>query len=158
MSPQVFCKMLRLPEPTLTFKGDDCREFLKKHDNGFDLLPMYLKNLVVIPIDITRLQVSSFKNPFREIAWLFTRITGQETTTTISHMILYILYFTIKEQVIFDWGKLISIEISSQLSQYKTKNNFFMSSYLVFVIAHCYHFLRLFMCKKVNCKFEPVTF
>jgi hypothetical protein len=137
LSPQVFRKMLRLPEPTLTFKGEDCRELLKKHDNGLDLLPEFLENPTVIPEDITRLQVSSFKNPFREIAWLFTRITGQETTTNISRMILYILYFTVKEHAIFDWGKLISIEISSQLSQYKKEKKLFMSSYLVFAIAHC---------------------
>jgi hypothetical protein len=36
--------MLRLPEPTLTFKGEDCRDFLKKHDNGLDLLPEFLEN------------------------------------------------------------------------------------------------------------------
>jgi hypothetical protein len=30
--------MLRLLEPTLTFKGEDCKEFLKKHDNVLDLL------------------------------------------------------------------------------------------------------------------------
>jgi hypothetical protein len=33
-----------------------------------------------------------------------------------------------------------------------------MSSYLVFVIAYCYHFPRLFICKKMNCEFDPVTF
>jgi hypothetical protein len=131
LSPQVFRKMLRLPEPMLTFKGEDCREFLKNHDNGLDLLPEFLENPMVIPEDITRLQVGSFKNPFREIAWIFTRITGQETTTNISQMILYILYFTVKEHAIFDWGKLISIEISSQLAQYKKEKKFFMSSYLV---------------------------
>jgi hypothetical protein len=64
LSPQVFCKMLRLPEPMLTFKGEDCRELLKKHDNGLDLLPKFLENPVVVPEDITRLQVGSFKNPF----------------------------------------------------------------------------------------------
>ena len=111
--------MLKLPEPTLTFKGEDCRDFLKKHDNGLDLLPEYLENPMSIPKDITRIWVDSFKNPFWEIAWLFTRMTGQESTATISCMILYILYFTVKEKAIFDWGKLISIEISSQLSQYK---------------------------------------
>jgi hypothetical protein len=58
----------------LTFKGEDCREFLKKHENGLDLLPEFLENPTVIPEDITRLQVSSFKNPFQEIFWL-TRIT-----------------------------------------------------------------------------------
>jgi hypothetical protein len=110
--------MLRLPDPTLNFKGKDCKEFLKKHDNGLDLLLEFLENPVVIPGDMTRLQVSAFKNPFREIAWIFMRIAGQESTTSISWMILYILYFMVKEQAIFNWGKLISIEISSQLLQY----------------------------------------
>jgi hypothetical protein len=158
LSPQVFRKMLKLPEPTLTFKGEDCRDFLKKHDNGLDLLPEFLENPMAIPEDITRLQVNLFKNPFREIAWLFTRVTGQENTASISRMILYILYFTVKEQAIFDWGKLISIEISSQLSQYKKDKKLFMSSYLVFAIAHCCQFPKLSICKKVNCEFDPVTF
>jgi hypothetical protein len=35
LSPQVFHKMLRLSKPTLTFRGEDCKEFLKKHDNQF---------------------------------------------------------------------------------------------------------------------------
>jgi hypothetical protein len=100
----------------LTFKGEDCRELLKMNDNGLDLLPELLENLAFIPEDITRLQVGSFKNPSWEIAWIFTRITGQKTMTNISPIFLYILYFTVKEQSIFDWGKLISIEISSQLA------------------------------------------
>jgi hypothetical protein len=41
LSPQVFHKMLKLPEPTLTFKGEDCRDFLKKYDNSLDLLPEF---------------------------------------------------------------------------------------------------------------------
>jgi hypothetical protein len=44
--------MLRLPKPTLTFKGEDCREFLKNHDNGLDLLPEFLDNPTVVPEDI----------------------------------------------------------------------------------------------------------
>jgi hypothetical protein len=158
LSPQVFRKMLRLPDPMPTFKGENCREFLKKHDNELDLLPKFLENPTVGPGDMTRLQVSAFKNPFREIAWLFTRITGQESTTNISRMILYILYFTVKEQAIFHWGKLISIEISSQLLQYTRQKKLFMSSYLIFAVANCCPFPGLSMCKKVNCEFDPVTF
>jgi hypothetical protein len=44
LSPQVFHRMLKLPELTLTFKGEDCRDFLKRHNNGLDLLPEYLEN------------------------------------------------------------------------------------------------------------------
>jgi hypothetical protein len=79
---------------------------------------------LAIPEDITKTS-HLFKNPFREISWLFTRVKGQENIASISRMILYILYFTVKEsqykKAIFDWGKLISIEIfdPSQLSQYK---------------------------------------
>jgi hypothetical protein len=83
---------------------------------------------------------------------------GQESTTTISHMGLYILYFTVNEQAIFYWGRLISHEISSQLSSYKRENKFYMSSYLVFAIAHSYRFLQLSLSKNVNCEFHPVMF
>jgi hypothetical protein len=131
LSPQVFRQMLRLSEPTLTFRGEDSKQFLRKHNNGLDLLPEFLEDPMAVPEDITNLQVSSFRNPFREIAWLFTRITGQESTTTISRMVLYILYFTVKEQAIFYWGKLISHEICSQLSSFKKEKKFYMSSYLV---------------------------
>jgi hypothetical protein len=83
--------MLKLSERTLSFKGEDCREFLKKHNNGLDLMLEYLENLAYVPTDITRIQVESLKNPSREIAWLFTRVTGQENTASISRMILYIM-------------------------------------------------------------------
>jgi hypothetical protein len=158
LSPQFFCKMLNLLEPTLTFKGEHCRYFLKKHNNGHEIMPEYLENFVTIPEDITRIQVDAFKNPFREIAWLFTRLTGQEITATISCMILYILYFIVKEQAIFDWGKLISIEILAQLSHYKRDKKIFMASYLVFYIVYCCQFPNLTISKRVNCEIDLVTF
>ena len=65
LSPQLFCKMSRLPDPTLTFKGKYSRYFLKKNDNDLDILPKFLENHVVIPEDIKILQVILFKNPFR---------------------------------------------------------------------------------------------
>jgi hypothetical protein len=131
---------------------------MKKHDNELDLFPEFLENPMVVPKDITKIQVDSFKNPFQEITWLFTRLTVQEITTTISRTSLYILYFTVKEKDIFDWGKSISIEISSQLSHYKRDKKLFMDSYLVFAIVYCCQFPKLTICKRVNCEIDPVTF
>jgi hypothetical protein len=74
-SPQVLCKMLKLSEPTLTFRRQECKQFLEKHNNGLDILANFLEDPTTILEDITKLQVSSFRNPFREISWLFTRIT-----------------------------------------------------------------------------------
>ena len=88
----------------------------------------------------------------------FTRITGQASPTSISRIIIYILYFIVKEQIIFNWGKLISIEICSQLSRFKESNKFYMSSYLIFAIVHCCPFPNLSLSKKINCEFDPVTF
>jgi hypothetical protein len=59
--------MLRSSEPTLTFKGEDYKEFLKKHDNGLDLLREFLEDSTIVPEDITRFWVISFRNPLREI-------------------------------------------------------------------------------------------
>jgi hypothetical protein len=97
--------MLKLLDPTLIFKGEDCRYFLKKHGNGLDLLPKYLENHVVVPEEIIRIHVDSFNNPFREITWLFTSLTVQESIATISRMILYILYFTVKERKLLSIGE-----------------------------------------------------
>jgi hypothetical protein len=112
-SPQLFHEMLKLLNPTLTFRGQDYKHFLEKHHNGLEILANFLEDPTTVPEDITRLEVGSFRNLFREIAWLVTRITRQASTSSISHIIIYILYFTVKEQYIFDWGKLISIELCS---------------------------------------------
>jgi hypothetical protein len=47
--------MLKLHETTLTFKGEDCRDFLKKNDKVLDLFPEFLENPMAVPEDITRL-------------------------------------------------------------------------------------------------------
>jgi len=77
--------------------------------------------------------------------------------TRISHTVIYILYFTVKEQFIFDWGKLISIEICSQWSRFKESNKFYMSSYLIFAIVHCCSFPKLSLSNKINHGFDLVT-
>jgi hypothetical protein len=56
------------PEPTLTFIGEDYKQFLAEHNNRLDLLLLFLENLNIFPEDITSMQVSSFRNLFQEIA------------------------------------------------------------------------------------------
>jgi hypothetical protein len=72
-------------------------------------------------------------------------------------MILYILYFTVKEPTIFDSGKLISIEIASQLSHYKKEIKLFMASYMIFSIVYCCQFPNLTISKRVNHEIDLVT-
>jgi hypothetical protein len=55
--------MLKLPEPTITFKGEEERNFLKNKNNGLDLLQEYLEDLATMSVDISRIQVSLLKNP-----------------------------------------------------------------------------------------------
>jgi hypothetical protein len=97
--------MLKLSEPILTFKGQDYKKFLEKHHNGLDILAEFLEDLTTVPEDITKLQASSFRNPFREIAWLFTRITGQESTTSISRIVIYIFLLHSQGTIHFRLGE-----------------------------------------------------
>jgi hypothetical protein len=83
---------------------------------------------------------------------------GQDSITTVSRMALYILYFTVNEQAIFYWGKLVSHEICSQLSSFKKEKKLYMSSYLVFAIAHCCQFPQLSLSKNVNWELDLLTF
>jgi hypothetical protein len=94
LAPSTFRKMLKLPEPTITFKGDEARSFLKEKNNGLELLQEYLEDPSTMPEDISRIQVSSLKNPYREVAWIFTRITGQESTGNHSSVgSLYLIFY-----------------------------------------------------------------
>jgi hypothetical protein len=75
--------MLKLTELIITFKGYKARSFRKENNNGIKLLQEYLEDPSTIPEDISKIQVSSFKNLYREVAWMFSRITGQESMETI---------------------------------------------------------------------------
>jgi hypothetical protein len=71
LSPSVFKRMLKLLEPTIMFKGDEARSFLKERNNGLELLQEYLEDPTMMPEDLSNIQVSLLKNPYREIAWIF---------------------------------------------------------------------------------------
>ena len=84
--------MLKLPEPNLTYKGEDARNFPRGKNNAIELLQEYLQDPTTMSEDLSRIQVSSLNDHYREIAWLFTRVTGQDSIATILQLALYILY------------------------------------------------------------------
>jgi hypothetical protein len=97
------------------------------------------------------------KDPYREIAWNFTRITGQDSMTTIPRLVLYILRFIFNGDVIFDLEKIISNEVSTQLVNFKSEKNFYMDSYLIFSITYYHIFKCLRTGKRVNFRVDLVT-
>ena len=106
--------------------------------------------------DLFNIHARLLKKPYREIAWLFTRVIGQDSTTTIPRLAIYILHFTVHEQVIFNWEKNIYGEIYSQLSNFKKNKRFYTSSYLIFVITYCHVFKGLSVGRRVDCKIDPI--
>ena len=56
----------------------------------------------------------------------------------------------------FDWGRVISSEISHQLVNYQQTKRFFMLSYLVFAIVYGYVFEEFPPRKDVDITKEPV--
>jgi hypothetical protein len=104
------------------------------------------------------IQVSLFKTPYKEMAWLLARVLGQESTATIPRLALYILYYSVQGKIIFDWSKIISSEISFQLSNFKKDKKFYMSAYLVFAIVYCHVFQGLNLARQVDPKVDPGTY
>jgi hypothetical protein len=105
---------------------------------------------------ISSIQASLLKNPYREMTWLFVMVAGQESTTTIPRLALYILYFSVHGKTIFDWAKIISCELSFQLENFRKSKKFHMSSYLIFVIKFCHDFKRMHLAKQVRWKIDLV--
>jgi hypothetical protein len=105
--------------------------------------------------DLSNIQVSSLKNPYREMAWLFAKVVGKESTASITQLDLYILYFSIHEKTKFDWVNIISSELSFQLTNLKNNKRFYMSLYFIFSIIYCHVFKRQHLAKQVNCKIYP---
>ena len=113
---------------------------MKDRDDGWDLFPQYLQYPATMTGDISSIQVSQLRKPYQYMTWILARIVGQESTSTIPCLSLYILYFSIQKKTIFNWSKIISSEISFQLSNFKRDKTFYMSEYLIFAIVYCHVF------------------
>jgi hypothetical protein len=67
-----------------------------------------LQDPTTIPQDLSKIQVSSLKDPYWEIVWIFTRITSQDSTRLFLNF-LYIFYILLcMKNVVFDCVKIIS--------------------------------------------------
>jgi hypothetical protein len=57
--------MLKIPKPTITFKGEEDRQFLKERNYGLELLLEYLEDPAMMLEDLSNIQVGSLKNPYK---------------------------------------------------------------------------------------------
>jgi len=90
------------------------------------------------------------------MAWILARVLWHESTTTIPHLALYILYYSIQGKGIFYWSKIIATEISLQLSNFRKDKKFYMPAYLIFTIVYYHVFEGLHLSKKINYKIDLI--
>jgi hypothetical protein len=69
---------------------------LKTRNGGWDLLSQYMEDSTTILEDLSTIQVIQLRKPYQEMAWLLARVLGQESTSIIPRLALYILYFSIQ--------------------------------------------------------------
>jgi hypothetical protein len=65
LAPSVFKNMLILSQLNLVYKGEEARNFLKSKNNGIELLKEYLQDIASMSKDLSRIQVSSLKDPYK---------------------------------------------------------------------------------------------
>jgi hypothetical protein len=128
---------------------------LKQHKGGNILLRNYLED-PTCNLGTSRIEVNLLKYPYKEFAWLFSRILGLETTMFVTINVIYAMHYALHEKSIIDWGYLISNEISFQLNNLKKTHKFYMASYLIFTIAYGHVFEDFPREKHVDFKLEPV--
>jgi len=108
----------------MNFKSVEAEDFLKTKNGGFDLLQYYLEHPTILLEDFPSIQVHSLKNPYREMVWLFARVFKKESTVTVPRLTLYILYFSIHENTMFDWERIISSELSFLFGNFRKNKSF----------------------------------
>jgi hypothetical protein len=69
----MFRRMLRLPYPTLTLKKLEVDYFLKVHDGGMKFRKIFLTS-PTSDDNAIQVEVCSSKYPYKEFAWIFSRI------------------------------------------------------------------------------------
>jgi hypothetical protein len=62
--------MLRLPDPTLTFKNVEVDDFLKAHSGGMEFLERFLTS-PTSDANATQVEVCSLKYPYKEFPGYF---------------------------------------------------------------------------------------
>jgi hypothetical protein len=70
--------MLKLPKPTTNFKAKQAKDFIKAKNGGKYLLHQCFEDPTTFLEDLSTIQVSLFKMPYKEMAWLLSRVLGLE--------------------------------------------------------------------------------
>ena len=109
----------------MKFKFDEAKEFLKARNGGWDLMQRYLEDFAMMSKDLSTIQVSQLRKPYQEMVWHFSRVVGQELTSTVPRLALYILCFSIQEKGIFYWSKIILLKYHSRYQILERKSSYF---------------------------------
>jgi hypothetical protein len=75
-----------------------------------------------------------------DMAWYFTRIPGLEPTSKFRSSISYAISEIIEKGIVFDWGEVISEEVSHQLSVFQDKRKMHITSYVIYALVFHHEF------------------
>jgi len=142
LAPLFFKRTIRLLEPTITFKSVEAEYLLKKKNGGLELLQDYLEDPRIIPEDLSSIQVSSLNITYREMVFYSLEYSEKRVYDYCSRITMYIFYFSIHENAMFYWARIVSNKLSFQLGNFRKNKKFYMSSYLSFTIAYYYIFKK----------------
>jgi hypothetical protein len=102
----------------MTFKSFEGGAFLKSNHGGTNILEKFLTYMSGYSRNSYQLEVFSLKCPYKEFAWLFTKITKQESMNTIPKYVLYVIHHLVHEDSLFEWAHIILSEVSFQLGNF----------------------------------------
>lgn len=118
LSPIVFQKVMRLLKPNKELKLLEEDVFITKYVIPKILLTYFIDSLSRVKTNAYQFDIDLLREPFKEFAWLFTRVIDYESTTYFPRYVLFVIYGTFRMDLSFNWAPIISNEIAHQLSNY----------------------------------------
>ena len=100
--PIVFQKRMKFPNPNKELKLLEADDSISNHGGPKILLTDFKYSLFGVKTNAYQFDTDFLKDQFKEFAWLFARVTGQESTTYYPWYVMFVLCDTFRMNWSFD--------------------------------------------------------
>lgn len=97
----LFIKMSRFPTPHRVLKVSKENEFIKKKGGFTEPLIIFIKKPSPTSMDSTQIVLNMLAKPFKQFAWLLTRIVGQGSIEHVPNMLFAFFIIQLNQAVVF---------------------------------------------------------
>jgi hypothetical protein len=93
---------MRLPTPTRGFKVKCIDTFMNANRYGVYIWRKWLAHITTHNVMTFQIDIADLIEIYQEVAWIFTRIVGQESSLKVPRYFLCVMHYVINKDEVFD--------------------------------------------------------